>query len=55
MFARAKIRLTDLPSDLADQALASGGMLVCEMNGTNSRGQPATGTVRRPDVSWQNA
>lgn len=52
MFARAKVKLIDIPADLLDLATQRGARLVCELQATKSKGQPATGTIKAPGVNW---
>ncbi|MDX2381337.1 MAG: DUF5990 family protein [Acidimicrobiia bacterium] len=52
MFARTKIKLAHIPIDLLDDVQTPGACLLCELNATNDQGQPATGTVQPPNVSW---
>lgn len=51
MFARAKIELAGIPTDVLDDVIEHGGVLVAELRATNQRGQPATGSVRPVDWS----
>lgn len=55
MFARAKIKLSDIPTELVEQARTTNATLTCELNATNHRDQPATGSVRPPDLAWSIA
>ncbi|MGI9612553.1 MAG: DUF5990 family protein [Acidimicrobiales bacterium] len=52
MFARAKIMLSDLPAELLAVALDDGTDLECRLAATNKKGQPASGTIRPPALSW---
>lgn len=52
MFARAKIRLETIPRDLLDHAIEQGRRLVAELQATNAQGQPASGTIKPPDIRW---
>lgn len=51
MFARAKIKLADIPTDLLQAADGEAG-LECRVHATNGKGQPASGTIKHPAVSW---
>ncbi|MEL7156812.1 MAG: DUF5990 family protein [Actinomycetota bacterium] len=63
MFARAKLKLSDLPDEVlarlrqaeevADRGDDTGPVLVAELEATNHKGQPASGTIRPPAVSWR--
>ena len=52
MFARAKLNLVDAPPDLIAEAIERSAPLRCDLAATNQRGEPASGTIRSPDVSW---
>ena len=52
MFARAKVKLAHIPRDLLDRAIDRKRPLRAEIQATNSRGQPASGTVKPPAVQW---
>ncbi len=52
MFARAKIKLSNLTADLLDLATQPAHVLVCDFHATNGEGQPATGTIKAPDIEW---
>ena len=52
MFARAKIKLDSIPADLLDVAVTNGQPLVAELQATNPKGQPASGTIRPPAIDW---
>lgn len=52
MFARAKIKLSDIPAELLDTALGDGIVLECRLAATNEKGQPASGTIKPPALSW---
>lgn len=51
MFARAKIKLTLVPPDVLSRAMA-GAAIVCELDATNPKGQPASGTIKEPYLRW---
>jgi len=53
MLARAKIKLGDVPPELLDEVTTRDGVLVCELQATNDRGQPASGSIRPPAVEWR--
>jgi hypothetical protein len=53
MLARAKIKLGDIPAELLDEVTRRNGVLVCELQATNDRGQPASGSIRPPAVAWR--
>lgn len=53
MVARAKIKLVDVPAELLDEVTTRGGALVCQLQATNDRGQPASGSIRPPAVEWR--
>jgi len=56
MFARAKIKLADIPTALLDEGPAGPDGAV-ELDGvlqaTNEKGQPASGTIREPAIRWR--
>lgn len=52
MFARAKVKLADIPPELLDAAIEQENPLRAELQATNSRGQPASGTIRPPAIQW---
>ena len=52
MFARAKILLHDIPPDLLQAATDTGAQLTCTLEATNDAGQPASGSIRPPQLSW---
>lgn len=52
MFARAKIKLDSIPADLLDVSVKSGQPLIAELQATNPRGQPASGTIKPPSIDW---
>lgn len=54
MFARAKIKLTLVPRDVLSRAMA-GAAIVCELDATNPRGQPASGSIKEPHLRWSAA
>ena len=53
MFARAKIKLAGIPEDIRERAVKSGELLVCELQATNHKGEPASGTIKPPAVVWR--
>lgn len=53
MFARAKIKLTNIPAHLVDLATHRGHVLVCDLEATNGKGEPATGTIKEAAISWR--
>lgn len=53
MFARAKIKLDTIPTDLLDRCLEQDGQLVVEVETTNTKGQPASGSIKQPAVRWR--
>lgn len=55
MFARAKIKLDDIPAELLDAAVKNGQPLIVELQATNEKGQPASGTVRPPSIRWSGS
>ncbi|MGE0731625.1 MAG: DUF5990 family protein [Acidimicrobiia bacterium] len=52
MFARAKIKLADIPPDLLDHAIEQKRPLQAVLQATDSRGQPASGTIKPPAIRW---
>jgi hypothetical protein len=54
MFARAKIKLADIPTDLLDDASSGETSLECRLEATNAKGEPASGTIKPPAVSWRS-
>jgi hypothetical protein len=52
VFRAAKLRLSDLDSSLVEEALGSGGRLVCALGLTDEHGLPRCARVRPPDVAW---
>ena len=52
MVARIKLRVADIPDDVRVAALASGG-LEATLALVNARGEPRSGSVRPPDVTWR--
>ena len=52
MFARAKLKLADIPPELIDGSRAGDDIIVCEVQATNEKGHPASGTIRPPRVRW---
>lgn len=52
MFARAKIKLDTIPADLIDVSVNNGYGLIADLQATNSKGQPASGTIRPPSIEW---
>lgn len=53
MFARAKIKLDSIPRALLDQCVDQGRGLIAEVQATNRRGEPASGTIRPPAIVWR--
>jgi len=51
MFARAKLPLGQIPDQLL-QAAEDGAVLVGELEATNAKGEPASGTIRAPALTW---
>jgi hypothetical protein len=52
VFRGAKLRLSDLQQALVEEALQTGGRLVCSLGLTDERGHPRCASVRPPDVVW---
>lgn len=52
MFARAKIKLDSIPTDLLDHSVKCGKPLIAELQATNPKGQPASGTIKPPSIDW---
>ena len=52
MFARAKIKLNNIPDDLLEISIEKGQVLSAELQATNPKGQPATGTIKPPSIDW---
>lgn len=52
MFARAKIKLLAIPSGLLDDVIGTGQVLTADLQATDSKGQPATGTITPPAIRW---
>lgn len=53
MFARAKLKLADIPSEVLDKAGTTKGVVLrCRFQATNTKGQPASGSIRPPAVAW---
>ena len=55
MFARAKIKLAHIPPELLERALERRPALRAEMQATNVKGQPASGTIKPPAIVWSIA
>lgn len=53
MFARAKIKLNGVPGDLLAAAADRGEVLIAELEATNTRSEPASGTIKPPAIGWQ--
>lgn len=54
MFARAKVKLADLPIELLEGGTDGQTCVECRLQATNSKGHPASGTIKPPDVSWHS-
>lgn len=54
MFARAKIKLDSILLDLLDAAIEQDCALVAHLHATNTRGQPASGTINPPAIDWRS-
>lgn len=52
MFARAKIKLDSIPAGLLDAAIEHGRVLIAHLQATNTKGQPASGTINPPAIDW---
>ena len=52
MFARAKIKLGHIPADLLSVSVNSGQPLIAELQATNPKGQPASGTIKPSSIDW---
>ncbi len=52
MVARAKIKLNAIPDELLDQAINVGAGLRADLAATNSKGQPASGTIKPDAIRW---
>ena len=52
MFARAKLKLADIPAEVLSQVRNGEGTLDCSLEATNTKGQPASGTIKPPAVGW---
>ena len=52
MFARAKIKLDTIPAGLIDVAVSNGHGLIADLQATNPKGQPASGTITPPSIDW---
>ena len=52
MFARAKIKLALIPTELLDLAVAQRQRLRGEFSATNAKGQPASGTITPTSIHW---
>ena len=52
MFARAKLPLGQIPDELL-RAAQDGAVLVGELEATNAKGEPASGTIRAPALTWK--
>ena len=52
MFARAKIKLAHIPPDLLEQTTEQRRALRAEIQATNSKDQPATGTIQQSAIEW---
>lgn len=52
MFARAKIKLARIPPDLLEHAREHGQALRAELQATNAKGEPASGTINPLAVRW---
>ncbi len=53
MFARAKIKLADIPVALLDAGSDGSIELDGVLQATNAKGQPASGTIREPALRWR--
>ena len=53
MFARTKIKLAHIPYDLIELSVEQRRPLRAELQATNARGQPATGTINAPAIRWK--
>lgn len=53
LFARAKIKLAHIPADLVELAVQQRRPLQADLEATNARGQPASGTINAPAISWR--
>lgn len=53
MFARAKLKLADIPGEvLAKAGTTEGVILECRLEATNAKSQPASGTIKPPAFAW---
>ena len=52
MFARAKIKLAHIPPDLLEQSIQQHRPLRAELQATNAKGQPASGTLKSAAIIW---
>jgi len=52
MFARAKIKLAQISPDLLERALEHRQGLRAELQATDGKGQPASGTINPPAIRW---
>ncbi len=55
MFARAKIKLVHIPTELLEAAEEHHEGLICDLQATNAKGQPASGTIKPPHLMWRMA
>ena len=53
MFARAKIKLAGIPVELLEAAIEDGQVLIVELQATNDKCQPASGTIKPPAITWK--
>ena len=52
MFARAKIKLAHIPPDLVELSVDQRRPLRADLEATNAKGQPASGTINAPAIRW---
>ena len=53
MFARAKLKLANIPSEVLTKAGSTKGVVLeCRLGATNAKGQPASGTIKPPALAW---
>lgn len=52
MFARAKIKLGDIPPDLLALSIEQRHDLQADVQATNAHGEPASGTINAPAIRW---
>lgn len=52
LFRRAKVMLSDIPTQLVDAASESGGRLECRVELTDAKGNPSCARFRAAEIGW---